>query len=273
MVMEREGQGQYGITTGTAAAAAAVAALLSLERVVDSVPIKTPLGKLDVLVEHSKKLGKDHGWATVRKMPYPDSDVTQNLEIQADVQLTNDPDILIKGGDGVGTVTKPGLQVSLGEKAINPVPRTMILSNLQKILPEGKGLEVTISIPQGRKVAQKTMNPRLGIINGLSILGTTGIARPMSQKSFQESLKCQLDVALAEGYEELIFVPGNIGEKLALNILSVDKDQIIHMGNHVGFMLQEAHDRGLNHLILLGHAGKLVKLAAGIFNTQHKLAD
>ena len=104
------------------AAAAAVAALLSLERVVDSVPIKTPLGKLDVLVEHSKKLGKDHGWATVRKMPYPDSDVTQNLEIQADVQLTNDPDILIKGGDGVGTVTKPGLQVSLGEKAINPVP-------------------------------------------------------------------------------------------------------------------------------------------------------
>jgi cobalt-precorrin-5B (C1)-methyltransferase len=274
MVMERESPGQeYGITTGTAAAAAAVAALLSLEKVVESVPIETPLGKLEVLIEDSKKLGRDHGWAKVRKMPYPDPDVTQNLEIQADVFLKNGSDILIKGGDGVGTVTKPGLQVAVGQKAINPVPHSMILKSLQQYLPEGKGLEVIISIPQGREVAQRTMNPRLGIVDGISILGTTGIARPMSQKSYQESLKCQLDVALAEGYKELIFVPGNIGEKLALDILDVEEDQIIHMGNHVGFMLQEARERGLDHLILLGHAGKLVKLAAGIFNTEHKRAD
>ncbi|NYT18443.1 MAG: cobalamin biosynthesis protein CbiD [Methanobacteriales archaeon] len=272
--MDREGQGQeYGITTGTAAAAAAVAALLSLERAVDFVPIETPLGKLEVLVEDSKKLGPDHGWATVRKMPYPDPDVTQNLEIQAEVQLKTGSVILIQGGDGVGTVTKPGLQVAIGEKAINPVPRAMIHDNLQNILPENKGVEVTISIPQGREVAKRTMNPRLGIVDGISILGTTGIARPMSQKSYQESLKCQLDVALAEGYDELIFVPGNIGEKLAQDLLNVDQDQIIHMGNHVGFMFQEARIRGLDHLILLGHAGKLVKLAAGIFNTEHKRAD
>ncbi len=272
--MEREFQGQeYGITTGTAAAAAAVAALLSLERVVESVPIKTPLGKLEVLVEDSKKLGPDHGWAMVRKMPYPDPDVTQNLEIQAEVQLKTGSGIMIRGGDGVGTVTKPGLQVAIGKKAINPVPLAMINDNLQNILPVNKGAEVTISIPQGREVAKRTMNPRLGIVDGISILGTTGIARPMSQKSYQESLKCQLDVALAEGYDELIFVPGNIGEKLALDLLNVDKDQIIHMGNHVGFMFQEARVRGLDHLILLGHAGKLVKLAAGIFNTEHKRAD
>jgi cobalt-precorrin-5B (C1)-methyltransferase len=272
--MDREVQGQeYGITTGTAAAAAAVAALLSLEGVVKSVPIKTPLGKLEVLVEDSKKLGRNHGWAKVRKMPYPDHDVTQNLEIEADLRLKNDPGILIQGGEGVGTVTKPGLQVAVGKKAINPVPRTMIHNNLQNILPAGRGLEVTISIPQGREVAKRTMNPRLGIVDGISILGTTGIARPMSQESYQESLKCQLDVALAEGYDELIFVPGNIGQKLARSLLGADEDQIIHMGNHVGFMLQEARERGLDHLILLGHAGKLVKLAAGIFNTEHKRAD
>lgn len=274
MVMGREGQGQeYGITTGTAAAAAAVAALLSLERVVESVPIETPLGKLEVLVEDSKKLGSGHGWATVRKMPYPDPDITQNLEIQADVKLRKESGIIIRGGDGVGTVTKPGLQVTVGEKAINPVPLAMIFNNLRNILPEGKGAEVTISIPQGREVAQRTMNPRLGIVDGISILGTTGIARPMSQESYQKSLKCQLDVALAEGYEELIFVPGNIGARRALDLLHVEEDQIIHMGNHVGFMLQEAHENGLDHLILLGHAGKLVKLAAGIFNTEHKRAD
>jgi cobalt-precorrin-5B (C1)-methyltransferase len=272
--MEREGQEQeYGITTGTAAAAAAVAALLSLDHVVASVPIKTPLGKLQVLVEDSKKLGPDQGWATVRKMPYPDPDVTQNLEIQAKVQLNNEAGIKIRGGEGVGTVTKPGLQVAVGKKAINPVPQAMIRQNLQKILPEYQGVVVTISIPQGREVAQRTMNPRLGIVDGISILGTTGIARPMSQESYQESLKCQLDVALAEGYEELIFVPGNIGERLALDLLGVDKDQIIHMGNQVGFMFQEARQRGLDNLILLGHAGKLVKLAAGIFNTEHKIAD
>lgn len=272
--MEREGQGQeYGITTGTAAAAAAVAALLSLDHVVASVPIKTPLGKLQVLVEDSKKLGPDQGWAAVRKMPYPDPDVTQNLEIQAEVQLINEAGIKIRGGEGVGTVTKPGLQVAVGKKAINPVPQAMIRQNLQKILPEGQGVVVTIIIPQGREVAQRTMNPRLGIVDGISILGTTGIARPMSQESYQESLKCQLDVALAEGYGELIFVPGNIGERLALDLLDVDKDQIIHMGNQVGFMFQEAHQRGLDNFILLGHAGKLVKLAAGIFNTEHKMAD
>lgn len=272
--MGREGQGQkYGITTGTAAAAAAVAALLSLDRVVESVPIETPLGKLEVLVEDSKRLGPDHGWATVRKMSYPDPDVTQNLEIQAEVQLKNEASILIRGGDGVGTVTKPGLQVAVGKKAINPVPQAMIRNNLQKILPEDQGVEVTINVPQGQEVAQKTMNPRLGIVGGISILGTTGIARPMSQESYQESLKCQLDVALAEGYEELIFVPGNIGERLALDLLPICKDQIIHMGNHVGFMLQEAREHGLDHLILLGHAGKLVKLAASIFNTEHKRAD
>jgi cobalt-precorrin-5B (C1)-methyltransferase len=272
--MEREGQGQeYGITTGTAAAAAAVAALLSLDHVVASVPIKTPLGELQVLVEDSKKLGPDQGWATVRKMPYPDPDVTQNLEIQAEVQLINEAGIKIRGGEGVGTVTKPGLQVAVGKKAINPVPQAMIRQNLQKILPEGQGVVVTIIIPQGREVAQRTMNPRLGIVDGISILGTTGIARPMSQESYQESLKCQLDVALAEGYEELIFVPGNIGERLALDLLDVDKDQIIHMGNQVGFMFQEARQRGLDNFILLGHAGKLVKLAAGIFNTEHKIAD
>jgi cobalt-precorrin-5B (C1)-methyltransferase len=263
----------YGITTGSAATAAALAALFSLKREVKKVNIKTPLGKLEIIVNNSEKVNPELGKASVIKMPYPDPDVTRNLEIVAKVQLKNSPGITISGGEGVGTVTKPGLQVPIGHSAINPTPQEMIRNNLSAHLPPGKGADVTIIIPRGREIAKKTMNPRLGIIDGISILGTTGIARPMSNSSYKKALKCQLDVAQAEGYGELIFVPGNIGEKLAKKILKKNQDQIIQMGNQVGFMLEEAHKMGYRNLTLLGHAGKIVKIAAGIFNTEHKIAD
>jgi cobalt-precorrin-5B (C1)-methyltransferase len=263
-----------GITTGSAATAAALAAMLAIKgEQVSTVDIKTPLGILNIAVKSSCKLNDYSGRASVVKMPYHDPDVTINLEVQAKVSLKDEPGIVIKGGEGVGRVTKPGLQVPPGEAAINPVPREMIQSNLEKVLPASKGADVLIEVPEGQKIAKKTMNPRLGIVDGISILGTTGIARSMNSKSFQKAKKCQLDVALAEGYHELVFVPGNIGEKMAHQLLDVDDDQIIQMGNFVGYMLGEAQKSGLSNLIILGHAGKLVKIAGGIFQTEHRLAD
>ena len=264
----------YGITTGSAATAAALAAIRAIKGEKASyVDIKTPLGNLNISVKSSSKLNDYSGKASVVKMPYHDPDVTINLEVQAEVRLKDEPGIVINGGEGVGRVTKPGLQVPIGEMAINPVPREMIRSNLDDALPPGKGAEVIIEVPKGREIAKKTMNSRLGIMDGISILGTTGIARSMNSESFQKAKKCQLDVALAEGYHELVFVPGNIGEKMASQLLDVDDDQIIQMGNLVGYMLDEAKKSDISHLIILGHAGKLVKIAGGIFQTEHRLAD
>jgi cobalt-precorrin-5B (C1)-methyltransferase len=265
--------GEYGITTGTAATAAALAALLSLKGDVKMVEVKTPLGHLEITVKHSKKLTEQSGMASVVKMAYPDPDVTINLEVQVELHLRDEPGIEIRGGEGVGRVNKPGLQVKVGEPAINPVPRDMIQSNLKDALPPGKGAEVTITVPRGKEIASKTMNPRLGILDGISILGTTGIARSMNSESYQKAKKCQLDVALAEGYRELVLVPGNIGDRLARKLLPVEDDQIIQMGNLVGYMLEQVQNKGLSRIIILGHAGKLVKIAAGIFQTEHRLAD
>ena len=264
---------EYGITTGSAATAAALAALLSIKGKVNEVEIKTPIGELNIHIEHSEKLNTYSGRASVIKYPYNDPDVTKNIEIFADLVLNNTSSIIVKGGQGVGRVTKPGLQVAVGEAAINPTPLKMILSNLKEYLPDGMGAEVIISAPSGKELAKKTLNPRLGIVDGISILGTTGFARSMNLKSYKTSFKCQIDVAVAEGYDYLVFVPGNIGEKIAKRILEIDSDQVIQMGNFVGYMLAEAENIGVKRITLLGHAGKLIKISAGIFNTKHSIAD
>ena len=280
----------YGITTGSIATAASLAALksISYEKNINSVDICTPFDKINVKIHENKKVNDYKGLAVAIKYPYNDPDVTVNLKIIATVDLMNinqflkensfdsySEKILITGGLGVGTVTKSGLQVGVGKPAINPTPLAMIKDNLNTILPSDKIAKVEISVPEGEKIAKKTMNPRLGIIGGISILGTTGIARSMSSASYKESLLCQIDVAIGEGYKKdsLVFVPGNIGEKLALKKLNVEKDQIIHMGNFIGFMFEEAKKRGINKLTLFGHIGKLVKVAGGIYNTKHSIAD
>ena len=266
-------ESEYGITTGSAATAAALAALLSIKGKVETVEIETPLGEIDISVNVSEKLDTYSGRASVIKYPYNDPDVTKNLEIFAELILTSSPGINIKGGTGIGIVTKPGLQVPVGEAAINPTPKEMILSNLSKNLPDGMGADVVINVPNGKELAKKTLNSRLGIIGGISILGTTGFARSMNLKSYKTSYKCQIDVAVAEGYHDLVFVPGNIGEAIASRILDVDDDQIIQMGNFVGYMLSQAEEENIKKITLLGHAGKLIKISAGIFNTKHSTAD
>jgi len=264
----------YGITTGSAATASAVAAVLTVNgNIISQIDIETPFGILKIDINCSRKINSNSGRACVVKMPYNDPDVTTNLKICADVRITENNKIKIKGGKGVGKVTKPGLQVPVGEYAINPVPRRMIKTNLQKVLPKGKGAEVTIFVPKGEEIAKRTMNSRLGITGGISILGTTGIARPMSSKAYKESLACQIDVAAAEGYSDLIFVPGNIGERLAVKILDAPKDKIVQMSNFVGYMLNKAEEKGISKITLFGHSGKLIKIAAGIFNTKNSVAD
>ncbi|MGL4670031.1 MAG: cobalt-precorrin-5B (C(1))-methyltransferase CbiD [Methanobacteriaceae archaeon] len=185
--------------------------------------------------------------------------------------------IIIKGGKGIGTVTKPGLQVPVGEAAINPVPKSMIRNNINNYLKSQgiNGLEVTVelSVPNGEEIAKKTMNKKLGIMGGISILGTTGIAKPMSKKAYRDSLACQIDIAIGQGYEKFVFVPGNIGEKIALNLFDIEEDQVIKMSNFIGFMLNSAKEKGIDRLVLLGHIGKLIKLAGGIYNTHSSVAD
>ena len=267
-----------GVTTGTIATACSLAAL---DAILDSsdiacVKVETPKKTLDIIIDECKKLSSTKAYAVAHKNPYNDPDVTVDLAIVSTVELideTGDEKVIITGGEGVGKITKPGLQVPVGDYAINPVPRSMIVKNVEGKIPEGKAAKVTISIPEGEKIAKKTMNPKLGIVGGISVLGTTGIARSMSSDAYKNSIVTQLDVALASDIKDLVFVPGNIGEKLALKKLDVSKEQIVQTGNYVGFMFEEAEKRGITQFTFFGHIGKLIKVAGGIFNTKHAVAD
>ena len=241
-----------GVTTGTVATACSLAAI---DAIIDSpdivcVNVETPKKTLGILIDDCRKLSDDSACAVAHKNPYNDPDVTVNLDIVAHVELINFTDY-----------------------AINPVPRKMIKKNLKDKVPEGKSAKVTISIPKGREIAKKTMNPKLGIVDGISILGTTGIARSMSSEAYKNSIVTQIDVAIASDLKDLLFVPGNIGEKLALKRMNITKEQIIQTGNYVGFMFEEAKKRGIDKFTYFGHIGKLIKVAGGIFNTKHAVAD
>ena len=268
-----------GVTTGTIATACSLAAL---DIILDSqdiacVKVETPKKSLDIIIDECKKVSDVKAYAVAHKNPYNDPDVTVDLAIVSTVELFDKTDeganVIITGGQGVGIITKPGLQIPVGEHAINPVPRSMIIKNLTDNVPDGKVAKVTISIPEGERIAKKTMNPKLGIVGGISVLGTTGIARSMSSEAYKNSIVTQLDVALASNIEDLVFVPGNIGEKLALKRLNITKEQIVQTGNYVGFMFEEAEKRGIKKFTFFGHMGKLIKVAGGIFNTKHAVAD
>ena len=271
--------GNYtGVTTGTVATACSLAALDAITNTPDiaCVKVETPKKTLDIIIDECKKLSDSKAFAVAHKNSYHDPDVTVDLAIVSTVELideTGNDKVIITGGEGVGKITKPGLQIPVGDYAINPVPRSMIVKNLEGKIPEGKAAKVTISIPEGEKIAKKTMNPKLGIVGGISILGTTGIARSMSSDAYKNSIVTQLDVAMASNIEDLVFVPGNIGEKLALKKLNVSKEQIVQTGNYVGFMFEEAEKRGITEFTFFGHIGKLIKVAGGIFNTKHAVAD
>lgn len=267
-----------GVTTGSIATACAFAALKILvsDESIYSVNIEAPKDNLEIIIDDYKKISENSAMAKAHKYPYNDPDVTVNVEIVANVKLFDSDgkeEVIISGGKGVGIITKLGLQIPVGDYAINPVPRKMIDYNLKTLLPKGKSVKVEISIPEGEIIAKKTMNPKLGIVGGISVIGTTGIARSMSSKAYKDSIVYQIHVANASNIKDLVFVPGNIGEKLALKKLNINKNQIIQTGNFIGFMFEEAEKSGIKSLTFFGHIGKLIKVAGGIFNTKHAVAD
>jgi cobalt-precorrin-5B (C1)-methyltransferase len=256
-----------GFTTGTCAAAAAKAAVLLLlgRRAPRKVEILLPEGERVVLPVLRAKRKKGSAEAAVRKDAGDDPDITNGSAIVASVSWREDGRIVIAAGEGVGIVTKPGLSVAPGEAAVNPVPRRMILEALREVTD--RGARVTLSIPGGEALAAKTFNPRLGIKGGLSILGTSGRVRPFSCPALRTSLKCLLDVAVSSGVRAPVFVPGRIGERAARRHFRVGAEQVVEVGNAWGFMLDSARGRGFEGLLVLGHPGKLAKLAAGEWDT------
>jgi len=265
-----------GYTTGTCAAAAAKAAALMLfsQEPVEKVEIVLPAGKKLTLAVSDLSWEKDTSTCAITKDGGDDPDRTHGTKIFATVsKYAGEDRVLIKGGQGVGLVTKPGLQIPVGEHAINPVPRKMIKQAVEEVLPLGEKVEVVISVPQGEELAKQTFNPRLGIQGGISILGTTGIVKPMSEEAFKASLALQLGIAKAKGLTEIVLTPGNIGEKIAKEKMDLPAEALVQMSNFVGFMLEECRKHGMKRVLLIGHHGKLVKVAGGIFHTHSHVAD
>lgn len=264
-----------GFTTGTCAAAAAKAATLLLFHGVASrtVEVETPLGlKLKLPVAQCEQ-GEAYARAAVRKDAGDDPDITDGLLIVADVRLSDSNDIRLEGGEGVGRVTKPGLALPPGEWAINPVPRMQIAGAVRSALPQGKGAVVSISVPGGQEAAKKTLNPDLGITGGISILGTTGIVEPMSSEAFKRSLVPQIDLALTAGCRRLVLTPGKMGKRNALRLLAVEPDAVVLASNFIGTMLRACAAKKVEEVVLFGHVGKLMKVAAGIADTHSAVAD
>jgi cobalt-precorrin-5B (C1)-methyltransferase len=203
----------------------------------------------------------------VKKDAGDDPDVTDGLQIYSEVRFTDTECISVKGGGGVGTVTKPGLQIPVGEPAINPVPLRMIREAVSPFFR--KGIQVTISVPNGEKVAKHTFNEKLGILGGISILGTTGIVKPFSVSALKESIALEIDVTSAAGIDTLFLVPGNIGRAAVTRHFTVRGDAVVMMSNYIGEALAHASGR-FYRVVLAGHPGKLAKVLNGDYNTHSK---
>ncbi|MBF0342869.1 MAG: cobalamin biosynthesis protein CbiD [Nitrospirae bacterium] len=252
-----------GFTTGTAAAAAAKASAVRLltGNPPDSVSVKLPEGRfLDVNVHDAST-----AYMGVIKDAGDDPDVTNGIEVLARVALCgSDLGVRVEGGCGVGRVTRPGLQVAVGRAAINPTPMRMITNAVREIIHDG-GVEVEIVIPRGIDCARRTVNPRLGIVDGISILGTTGIVRPMSTEAIKATIKCEIDVSFEQDRHTSYFAPGGIGED-ALKV-TLGNIRVVQFSNYIGYAMSYAKQKGLNRVVIGGHPGKLAKVLMGYLDT------
>ena len=267
-----------GYTTGTCAAAAAAgaAARLLTGETLPAVRITTPAGVTveAELLQHAA----GEGWAAcaVRKDGGDDPDVTDGALIFARVERTDTPGIIIDGGEGVGRVTLPGLDQPVGAAAINSTPRRMIAEQLESAAAKAGytgGLRAVISVSEGEALAKRTFNPRLGIVGGISILGTSGIVKPMSEAALLDSLYLEMDQRRAAGTEDLLLTPGNYGESFAREVLGLNLDRWCMCSNYLGAAIDHAAGAGFRSVLVVGHLGKLIKAAAGCMNTHSKTAD
>lgn len=262
-----------GFTTGSCAAAASKAAVIGLitGKVPDFVTIDTPAGICIEIKIILSVFEKDFVQCSVIKESGDDPDVTNGIEIQSKAEYTEETGIKITGGEGIGIVTKKGLKVEVGNAAINPVPMKMIRNEILKIT--NKNIKITVSVPKGKKIAEKTFNPRLGIQGGISIIGTTGIVTPMSEEAWKDAILVELKVKKEAGFKSLCFVFGRTGEDFAVNTLCIPQKRIVIISNFVGYMIDAAYNMGFKNLLIVGHTGKIIKLAAGNFHTHSLLSD
>ena len=268
-----------GYTTGTCAAAAskAAAAMLFAQEVMSQVSITTP-NQTDLTIDVLNPQFNDKvASCSIEKDSGDDPDITNGILVSSKVVLVSDSsDIVIAGGKGVGRITKGGLDQPVGEAAINSVPRKMIRDSLIELAKENNycgGFHVLISVPKGEEIAKKTFNPELGIIGGISILGTTGIVEPMSAKALADSLKVEISVIAAESNDKILIFLGNFGKKFAEEGLMLSTKPGIMCSNFIDVALDSSVEHGFKKILLIGHIGKLVKLGIGMFNTHSHNGD
>ena len=268
-----------GYTTGSCAALAAQAAARMLlgEPAPARVSLTTPSGvdvEVDVL---DPSCGAGRARDGVRKDGGDDYDTTDGMLVYAEVACADEPGVAIRGGEGVGRVTKPGLEQPVGAPAINRVPRAMIEGEVVRVF-RGHGLEpactVTVSAPEGAAVGAKTFNPHLGVVGGISILGTTGIVEPKSMAALRDSIGLEISQAAALGARDVVLVPGNYGKDfLGRELPQLGRVPLVPCSNFIGDTLDRCAGEGFERVLLVGHIGKLVKVAAGIMDTHSRVAD
>ena len=276
---------QMGYTTGSCAAAAAKAAaemLLSGEEI-RQVRLLTPKG-IELYLELEEIMRKKSEVScAVRKYSGDDPDVTNGILVYATVQkvekkskINSENSVDLDGGIGIGRVTKPGLEQKIGQAAINKVPRRMICEAVEEVCRKYEytgNLQVRLSVPEGAEVAKKTFNPRLGIEGGISILGTTGIVEPMSEKALTDTIYLEMKMLKENGTDWCYVVPGNYGMDFLRKKLHVDTAFSVKCSNYVGETIEDAKLLGMKGILLIGHIGKFIKLAAGVMNTHSRQAD
>lgn len=269
---------RYGYTTGSCATAATKAGvwMLITGKPKEQISIITPKGvKLELDVEDIK-IKPNQVICAIRKDAGDDPDVTDGALIYSKVSFNDSCNITISGGKGVGKVTKKGLDQEVGNFAINSVPRKMIEENVRQVCDAfdcKMGIDVEISIPDGERLAKKTFNPRLGIVGGISVIGTTGIVEPMSEDAIIKTIELELRQKKELGDEYILLTPGNYGLDYVKNALNLDVEKAVQMSNFVGHTLSYCNKLGLKNILMVGHIGKLVKLAGGIYNTHSKYGD
>lgn len=272
---------RFGFTTGACAAAAAKGAALMLrgQCLVETVELVLPAGITATFALHGQRFDDQAATCCVIKDAGDDPDVTNGCAVWAEVKLEKEtqgdspfnqeglsPSVLITGGPGIGRVTKPGLAVAVGEWAINPVPRRMISDAVEEVLaPRASrfSLRVTISIPDGEERARRTLNARLGILGGLSILGTTGVVTPISHQAWTDTIDTAINVARAAGCARLVASTGRSSETAAEKLLDLPEEAFILMGDHVGHLAAACARSGITELIVAAQFAKLVKIACG----------
>lgn len=277
-ISEGEKKLRLGYTTGSCAAAAAQAAVIMLctREEIYQVDLMTPKGILLHLEIEEINIKEDFVSCAVRKDAGDDPDVTDGILIYAKARPIWQQEIVIKGGVGIGIVTKKGLEQPVGEPAINRVPREMIRKNVDKVKRDKdfkNGIEIEISAPKGVELAKKTFNPRLGIQGGISILGTSGIVVPMSEKALIDSIRIEMSMLAAQGANYILITPGNYGEAYMKEHLELDSSNSMKCSNYVGETIKIAEELKIKGILFVSHIGKFIKVSGGIMNTHSKHSD